>query len=62
MCCMAFGARSAACTEERKDAGLFPICFLELIVCSSLRCNFPFKVEQKEIFFSFKGIPLKDYL
>lgn len=48
---MAFGARSAARAEEREDAGLFPICFLELILCSTPRCNFLFKVEQNEVFF-----------
>lgn len=51
---MAFGARSAARAEEREDAGLFPICFLELILCSTPRCNFLFKVEQNEGFFFFQ--------
>jgi len=48
---MASGTRPAARAAERKDADLFPICFLELIIRSALRSNFPFKVEQHEVCF-----------
>ncbi|CAM9459600.1 unnamed protein product [Bubo scandiacus] len=44
---MASSDRPAARAVERKDADLFPICFLELIRSTS-RSNFPFKVEQHE--------------